>query len=126
MFLCQTNETEKSTVIDYTAIAPDFESVVDFVPKLSFFEGPLDFLLFLVNRAKIEIREIFVSEVTEQFVSYVESAEDLDIEKESEYLNMAATLLEIKSKALLPVVDFDDDFGNYDPEEELFQQLEEY
>lgn len=117
---------EKSSVIDYTAIAPDFESVVDFVPKLSFFEGPLDFLLFLVNRAKIEIREIFVSQVTEQFVSYVESAEDLDMETESEYLSMAATLLEIKSKALLPVVTFEDDFGDYDPEQELYQQLEEY
>lgn len=122
----EVEKSEKDTIIDYSAIAPDFESVVDFVPKLSFFEGPLDFLLFLVNRAKIEIREIFVSQVTEQFVSYVESAEDLDIEKESEYLNMAATLLEIKSKALLPVVTFDDDFGDYDPEQELYQQLEEY
>ena len=125
------NANEESTVdqkpsVDYSSIAPNFESVVDYNTKLSNFEGPLDLLLFLVNRAKIEIREIFVSQVTEQFLSYVENAVDLDIEKESDYLNMAATLLEIKSKSLLPVVTFDDEFDAYDPEQELYQQLEEY
>lgn len=112
--------------VNYADIAPNFESVVDYDTKLSNFEGPLDLLLFLVTRAKIEIREIFVSQVTEQFIAYVENATDLDIEKESEYLSLAATLLEIKSKALLPVVEFDNDFEPYDPEEELYQKLEEY
>lgn len=119
-------ENEQKSTVDYSSIAPNFESVVDYNTRLSNFEGPLDLLLFLVNRAKIEIREIFVSQVTEQFVAYVENAVDLDIEKESDYLNMAATLLEIKSKSLLPVVTFDEDFDQYDPEQELYQQLEEY
>lgn len=118
--------TENQQKVNYAEIAPNFESVVDYDTKLSNFEGPLDLLLFLVTRAKIEIREIFVSQVTEQFIAYIENANDLDIEKESEYLNMAATLLEIKSKSLLPVVEFDNDFDQYDPEEELYQQLEEY
>ncbi len=123
-------EKEGGRIPDYSDKAQNFESVVDYTTKLSNFEGPLDLLLFLVNRAEIEIREIFVSEVTEQFLYYVQNANDLDMEKESEYLSMAATLLEIKSKALLPVFEFqdDDDFGfeEQDPEEELYQQLEEY
>ncbi|MBO4262369.1 MAG: segregation/condensation protein A [Clostridia bacterium] len=106
----------------------NFESVVDYTTKLSNFEGPLDLLLFLVTRAEIEIKDIFVSEVTEQFLEYVNNAEDLDIERESEYLSMAATLLEIKSKSLLPVVEFDDPdgFEEIDPEKELIQRIEEY
>ena len=112
--------------INYAEIAPNFESVVDYDTKLSNFEGPLDLLLFLVTRAKIEIREIFVSQVTEQFIAYIENATDIDIEKESEYLSMAATLLEIKSKSVLPVIEFDNDFEQFDPEEDLYQQLEEY
>ncbi len=115
------------TMADYLAMAPKFEPVVDYNTKLSNFEGPLDLLLYLVNRAQIEIREIFVSEVTEQFIAYVNQAEDMDMEKESEYLNMAATLLELKSKSVLPVVEFDDDFEEeYDDQEDLFQKLEEY
>ncbi len=103
-----------------------FESVVDYTTKLSVFEGPLDLLLFLVSKAEIEIKDIFVSEVTEQFLEYINHADDLDIEKESEYLSMAATLLEIKSKALLPApeIEFEDDY--VDPEQELYQKLEEY
>ncbi len=115
------------TMADYLAMAPKFEPVVDYNTKLSNFEGPLDLLLYLVNRAQIEIREIFVSEVTEQFIAYVNQAEDMDMEKESEYLNMAATLLELKSKSVLPVVEFDDGFDEeYDDQEDLFQKLEEY
>ena len=119
-------EEVKDGSAEYFAKAPKFESVVDYHTKLSNFEGPLDLLLYLVNKAEIEIKDIFVSEVTEQFLAYINEAEDLDIEKESEYLSMAATLLEIKSKSLLPVVTFDDEFDQIDPEQMLFQQLEEY
>ena len=85
--------------------------------------------MFLVNRAEIEIKDIFVSEVTEQFLEYVDKAENMDIEKESEYLAIAATLLEIKSKALLPQMEFEDyleDDYEDDPKRSLIQQLEEY
>ena len=120
--------TEELT--EYSKKAQNFESVVDYTTKISNFEGPLDLLLFLVNRAEIEIKDIFVSEVTEQFLDYVNRADDMDMEKESEYLAIAATLLEIKSKALLPQTefDFDDsmDEDYYDPKKSLIQQIEEY
>ena len=120
-------EGKQLTMADYLAMAPKFEPVVDYNTKLANFEGPLDLLLYLVNRAQIEIRDIFVSEVTEQFIDYVNRAEDMDMEKESEYLSMAATLLELKSKSVLPAVEFDDDLqDDYDDQEVLFQKLEEY
>lgn len=128
-----TATAEQQNIYDYYSIkANGFESVVDYTTKISNFEGPLDLLLYLVNKAEISIRDIFVSEVTEQFIEYVRSAEDLDMERASEYLGMAATLLEIKSKELLPIMQFDwendgmeDDMFD-DPQENIFRQLEEY
>ena len=103
----------------------EFESVVDYSTKLDNFEGPLDLLLHLIKEAKIEIKDVFVSQVTEQFLAYMNGVESLDVDKASEYLNMAATLLEIKSKSILPrVEDFMDDIE--DPEAVLIRQLEEY
>ena len=103
----------------------EFESVVDYSTKLENFEGPLDLLLHLIKEAKIEIKDIFVSEVTEQFLQYMNGVEKLDVDKASEYLNMAATLLEIKSKSILPKIEELDD-GFNDDAEELFRKLEEY
>lgn len=132
-FKKETATAEQQNIYDYYSIkANGFESVVDYTTKISNFEGPLDLLLYLVNKAEISIRDIFVSEVTEQFIEYVRSAEDLDMERESEYLGMAATLLEIKSKELLPIMQFDwdndgeDMFMEDDPQENIFRQLEEY
>ena len=129
----EAGKPEQQNIYDYYSVkANGFESVVDYTTKLSNFEGPLDLLLYLVNKAEISIRDIFVSEVTEQFIEYVRSAEDLDMERESEYLGMAATLLEIKSKELLPIMQFDwEDDGeggifDEDPQENVFRQLEEY
>ena len=103
----------------------EFESVVDYSTKLDNFEGPLDLLLHLIKEAKIEIKDIFVSDVTDQFLSYINGLEILDVDKASEYLNMAATLLEIKSKSLLPKIEeFDEDYE--DPEEMIKRRLEEY
>lgn len=109
----------------------NFESNVDYTTSLDNFEGPLDLLLYLVKEAKIEIKDIFVSKVTEQYLDYIQRAENLDMEKASEYLNMAATLVELKSKSLLPRDDFDfgpdngeDEF--IDPQGEFIRQLEEY
>ena len=129
----QNEQPVQQNIYDYYSIkANGFESVVDYTTKLSNFEGPLDLLLYLVNKAEISIRDIFVSEVTEQFIEYVRSADDLDMEKESEYLGMAATLLEIKSKELLPIMQFEwdqeDDYfmDEESPQENIFRQLEEY
>ena len=103
----------------------EFESVVDYSTKLENFEGPLDLLLHLIKEAKIEIKDIFVSQVTEQFLAYMNGVNVLDVDKASEYLNMAATLLEIKSKSVLPKIeDFIEDIE--DPEQALIRQLEEY
>ena len=101
----------------------EFESIVDYSTKLDNFEGPLDLLLHLIKEAKIEIKDVFVSKVTEQFLQYMDGLDVLDVDKASEYLNMAATLLEIKSKSILPKIE-EMDFE--DPEQELIRQLEEY
>ena len=103
----------------------EFESVVEYSTKLENFEGPLDLLLHLIKEAKIEIKDIFVSQVTEQFLEYINGVSVLDVDKAGEYLNMAATLLEIKSKSLLPKIE--DLAGDIeDNEQALIRQLEEY
>jgi segregation and condensation protein A len=97
----------------------------DLTVKLEQFEGPLDLLLHLIKEAKIDIKEIFVSEVTEQFLIYIKQFNFIDIDKASEFMEMAATLLEIKSRSLLPKIEdlmpLEDD-----PKEKLIRQLEEY
>ncbi len=87
------------------------------------FDGPLDMLLFLIGKAKIDIRDIFVSQVTDQYVQSVQNAPDLDMDDASAFIAMAATLLEIKSRSLLPKPKIEED---EDPEQALIRQLEEY
>ncbi len=91
---------------------------------LSNFNGPLDFLLELVKINKIEIKDIFVSQVTEQFLQYMSQLSALDVDMASEYMATAATLLEIKSKSLLPMIEGDD--SEESPEAIFVKQLEEY
>ena len=96
----------------------------DYKFKLDQFEGPLDLLLHLIKITKIDIRDIFLSNITEQYLEMMKDIDDVDIEKASEFINMSATLLEIKSKQLLPR-------DNVDAEEEddgqrLIRQIEEY
>lgn len=93
--------------------------------KLTNFSGPLDLLLALVKENKIEIKDIFVSQVTEQFLLYMDQLADLDVDQASEYMAMSATLLEIKSRALLPIL-AEMDNGDDSPEKMLIRQLEEY
>lgn len=93
--------------------------------SLSNFKGPLDLLLHLVKEEKIEIKDIFVSEVTAQFLCYMDQLDTLDIDMASDYMAMAATLLEIKSRALLPVMPGDLEPQDT-PEKLLIRQLEEY
>ena len=70
--------------------------------KVEAFEGPLDLLLHLINRYEIDIYNIPVAKITEQYLSYVHTMKELQLDVASEYLVMAATLLQIKSKMLLP------------------------
>ena len=123
-------EKEKLTVDSVR----NFETEVDYTTVLDNFEGPLDLLLYLIKQEEIEIKDIFVSEVTEQFLSYMKGLPYLDIEKASEYLAIATTIIDIKARSLLPppeeeYEDWDDGdpLGTgYNPEQELIQALEEY
>lgn len=101
--------------------------------KLESFEGPLDLLLHLIDKAEIDIHEISVSEITDQYMAYLAAMQELELDITSEFLVMAATLLAMKSKQLLPkppVVE--DDYGDewpddgLDPRDELIQKLIEY
>lgn len=100
--------------------------------KIDTFEGPLDLLLHLINRLEIDIYDIPVSEITEQYLIYIHTMKELHLDLASEYLVMAATLLAIKSKMLLPKHEEDpleDEMEfNYeeDPRDELVERLIEY
>lgn len=88
------------------------------------FSGPLDMLLFMISKEKIDIKDIFVSEITDQYIQSVREAEHLDMDEASSFVAMAATLLEIKSRSLLPKPEPPQD--EEDPEKLLIRQLEEY
>ncbi|MCD4701112.1 MAG: segregation/condensation protein A [Candidatus Aegiribacteria sp.] len=90
--------------------------------ELDTFEGPLDLLLYLLRRDEIDIYDIPVAHVAEQFLEYIRKARELDLDIASEYLVMAATLTKIKSKALLPTHRFDGE-EEVDPGAELRRQL---
>lgn len=99
--------------------------------KIDAFEGPLDLLLHLINHLEIDIYDIPVAEITEQYMDYIHTMKELQLDVASEFLVMAATLLEIKSKMLLPNHNKsnDDEFMiemEEDPREELVEQLIEY
>lgn len=92
--------------------------------KLQIFEGPLDLLMHLINKNKVSIYDIPISQITEQYLEYIEEMDHYDIEVSSQFLVMAATLLYIKSKMLLPKDD--DEAEEEDPRLDLTQRLEEY
>ena len=94
--------------------------------SLKQFEGPLDLLLHLITRAKVDIRDIFVSEITEQYLESMRDVDELDMDSASEFLAMAAMLLEIKSRALLPRPPAPEDEDGETPEQALIRRLEEY
>jgi segregation and condensation protein A len=101
--------------------------------KLEAFEGPLDLLLHLIDKNELDIYNIPVKEITDQYLEYVQAMHELELEVTSEFLVMAATLLSIKSKMLLPkppVIELDDSLydldDGLDPRAELVQKLIEY
>ena len=93
--------------------------------KIENFEGPLDLLLHLIDVNKFNIFDIPIVEITEQYLEFVRNMETKDLNVMSEFLVMAATLLEIKAKMLLPV-EVNEDGEEIDPREELVQKLLEY
>lgn len=95
--------------------------------KLDAFEGPLDLLLHLIRKYEIDIYDIPVADITEQYTQYIKTMQQLELNIASEYLVMAATLLALKSQMLLPKQTIDEPDENLeDPREELTQRLLEY
>ncbi|MES2604658.1 MAG: ScpA family protein [Pseudomonadota bacterium] len=92
---------------------------------LEAFEGPLDLLLYLIKRQNVDILEINVAEITEQYISYVELMEASQFELAAEYLVMAAMLAEIKSRMLLPRSQEEEE-DEEDPRAQLIRRLQEY
>jgi len=101
-------------------IPPDALEVI-----LDAFEGPLDLLLYLIRRQNLDILDIPITEITRQYIEYIEMLEDMQFELAAEYLVMAAILAEIKSRMLLPRPALDDGEES-DPRAELVRRLQEY
>ena len=93
---------------------------------LEAFEGPLDLLLYLIRRQNVDILNIPIAEITRQYTQYIELMQDLQLELAGEYLVMAATLAEIKSRMLLPRPPGVGDDSEQDPRAELVRRLQEY
>ena len=96
--------------------------------QLQNFEGPLDLLLFFIKRDELDIYDIPISYITNQFLEYLHLLEELDLDVASEFVWMASNLMSIKAKMMLPREDSDEDnlLDEQDPRYELAQQLVEY
>ncbi len=94
--------------------------------KLPQFEGPFDLLLFFIERDELDIYDIPISKLTDDFLDYIHQAEQMDIELASEFILVAATLMRIKARLLLPRKELDEEGNEIDPREELVQKLMEY
>lgn len=101
-------------------IPPDALEII-----LEAFEGPLDLLLYLIRRQNLDILDIPITEITKQYIEYIEMLQDMQFELAAEYLVMAAILAEIKSRMLLPRPSSDEDEES-DPRAELVRRLQEY
>ena len=93
---------------------------------LEAFEGPLDMLLYLIRRQNLDILDIPIAEITKQYMNYIELMQVLQLELAGEYLLMAATLAEVKSRMLLPRLASEDSAEESDPRAELVRRLQEY
>lgn len=94
--------------------------------KLPLFEGPFDLLLFFIERDELDIYDIPISKITQDFLDYLEELEKLNLEVASEFILVAATLMRIKAKLLLPREKLDELGNEVDPREELVRHLLEY
>ena len=98
----------------------NFESQVYSI-KLNNFEGPLDLLCHLIDKNKMDICDINISDITDQYIEYLNKMEELNLEIASEFVIMASTLLYMKSKTLLPIIQ-----DSEEDEEELLRRIIEY
>lgn len=94
--------------------------------KLPLFEGPFDLLLFFIERDELDIKDIPIAKITNDFLDYLHHLEQMNLEVASEFILVAATLMRIKAKMLLPRQTFDEEGNEIDPREELIRHLLEY
>lgn len=99
---------------------------MDYCFTIDKFSGPLDLLLHLIKQSNIDIYDIKIEEITEQYLDYIKKMEDLNLNIASSYLVMAAELIEMKASMLLPKPELDEDEYEEDPKEKLIQRLLEY
>ena len=98
----------------------------NFEVKLPLFKGPFDLLLFFIERDELDIYDIPISKITGDFLNYLHHLEKMNVELASEFILVAATLMRIKSKMLLPRPQLDEEGNEIDPREELIKHLLEY
>ncbi|HKK77446.1 MAG TPA: segregation/condensation protein A [Saprospiraceae bacterium] len=94
--------------------------------KLEHFEGPFDLLLFFIERDELDIYDIPIAKITNDFLAYIKQMERMNIDLASEFIVVAATLCRIKAKLLLPRKAVDEEGNEIDPREELVERLLEY
>lgn len=94
--------------------------------KIEAFEGPFDLLLFFIERDELDIYDIPIAKIADDFLAYVHTMENLNIDLASEFILVAATLMRIKAKMLIPRKEVDEQGNEIDPREELIQRLLEY
>ena len=97
-----------------------------FEVKLPLFEGPFDLLLFFIERDELDIYDIPIAQITDDFLAYLHQLEHMNVEVASEFILVAATLMRIKAKMLLPRPVLDEEGNEIDPREELVKHLLEY
>src|SRR5687767_3788354 len=106
---------------------PDFESILEAYPvRLQNFEGPLDLLLHLIKKHEVDIYDIPIALVTHQYLEYIDLMQEMNLDVAGEFLVMAATLIHIKSRTLLPRPDPAQDDPEEDPREALIRRLLEH
>ena len=99
---------------------------MEYSVKINEFEGPLDLLLHLIKESNIKIEDIKIDEITKQYLDYINKMEEMNLDIASEYLVMAAELIEMKSINLLPKKEEKELVEEEDPKEELIRRLLEY
>jgi len=99
---------------------------LSFEIKLPLFEGPFDLLLFFIERDELDVYDIPISKITNDFLDYLKHLEQMNIEVASEFILVASTLMRIKAKMLLPRPQMDEEGNEIDPREELVRHLLEY
>jgi segregation and condensation protein A len=106
---------------------PEFESILEAYPvRLDRFEGPLDLLLHLIKTHEVSIYDIPIVQITQQYLAYIDVMQELNLDVAGEFLVMAATLIHIKSRTLLPRADPTQDDPDEDPREALIRRLLEH